>query len=443
MTAGFAAGCLHQDLQLGGYARWLARQARGTEGRFEQPLMTDPGIPAAIQVGAAPEHTLAPRPGLGSPVNLTLPRPYDNLSVPGAGVGDVLRTLTDGGGLHDLVLRGIGTQVEQALLLQPTFVSLWIGASDALGAAVSGVVLDGVTLTPADRFSADFNSIVQSLAAGGVQAGVAATIPRVTNLPYLTAIAPIAIDPETGVPLKVDGEPVPLMGSEGLLEVGDFVLLTASPLLARGDGVPASLGGSGLPLPDQVVLSRIEAQQINSRIEEYNRVIRRAAAGAGFAVADIAALYDEWRHSGARVGAERFTSDYLAGGLFSLDGVHPSPLGHALLADAFIEAINSTYGSEIPAVAPAAVASAARGARLDGDAARRFIFTSRAYKNLRFGLGVPRPRKLLRLKEKALRRSRELERRRRRERFELPAEPRLAGQTYPALAPSAASALAL
>jgi len=40
----------------------------------------------------------------------------------------------------------------------------------------------------------------------------------------------------------------------------------------------------------------------------------------------------------------------VAGGAFSLDGVHLTPLGNALLANSFIKAINSKYGSTIPQV---------------------------------------------------------------------------------------------
>lgn len=425
LTAGFAAGSLHRDTQLGGYARLLAQQVRGASVAFEQPLMSDPGIPAVLQVRSSRLATpptlalLAPKAGLGSPINLTLPRPYDNLSVPGAKVGDVLRTSTDSGGFHDLVLRGLGTQVEQALLLEPTLVSLWVGLGDAVGAAISGIVLDGVTLTPTERFAADFNAIVQSLVAGGVGAGVVATIPRPTDLPYVNALETVAVDAATGVPLEVDAAQVPLIGPEGPLSPRDFVLLTASRLLARGDGVPVSLGGSGVPLPDHAVLSRAEALQINRRVEEYNRVIRRAAADVGFAVVEAAALFEDWQRNGAGFGEGE-------GGLFSLDGVHPSRLGHALLTNAFIEAVNHTYEAEIEPLRVSELRARARDVHTPDGRGPRVIFTARASKNLRFGLGVPRLGRLVRLKQRALERSRERNERRRRQRYELPAEPRLA-----------------
>ena len=44
------------------------------------------------------------------------------------------------------------------------------------------------------------------------------------------------------------------------------------------------------------------------------------------------------------------TGAFVTGGGFSTDGVHPSPRGYALIANKFIEAINSTYGSNLKGV---------------------------------------------------------------------------------------------
>ena len=43
------------------------------------------------------------------------------------------------------------------------------------------------------------------------------------------------------------------------------------------------------------------------------------------------------------------TSNYVTGGGFSLDGVHPSPRGYALIANEFMKAINLKYGSNLKA----------------------------------------------------------------------------------------------
>jgi hypothetical protein len=70
------------------------------------------------------------------------------------------------------------------------------------------------------------------------------------------------------------------------------------------------------------------------------------------------ALFDDVATNGYDVhgdGSLVLTTDYL-GGVFSLDGIHPSRTGHALIANAFIEAINTRFGEAIPAVDVARIA---------------------------------------------------------------------------------------
>ena len=51
---------------------------------------------------------------------------------------------------------------ELVAALQPTFASIWIGNNDVLAAATSGIVIEGVTLTPAAQFEAHSSSPVNS-----------------------------------------------------------------------------------------------------------------------------------------------------------------------------------------------------------------------------------------------------------------------------------------
>lgn len=43
------------------------------------------------------------------------------------------------------------------------------------------------------------------------------------------------------------------------------------------------------------------------------------------------------------------TTDLVTGGLISLDGVHPTSRGYALMASSFLKAIDATYGSNFEA----------------------------------------------------------------------------------------------
>ena len=44
------------------------------------------------------------------------------------------------------------------------------------------------------------------------------------------------------------------------------------------------------------------------------------------------------------------TADYVKGGVFSLDGVHPTSKGQGLIANEFIRVMNSRIGTNIPYV---------------------------------------------------------------------------------------------
>jgi lysophospholipase L1-like esterase len=393
LTAGFASGSLVRTHQVNSYPALIARQARGVTTGFEQPLVSEPGLPAINRLRSLVPLVISPDQGAGSPLNLLLPRPYNNLGVPGADVHDVLATLN--GGLHDVVLRNqpgrvIGTQLEQAVGLRPTFVTVWIGNNDVLGAATSGRVIDGVTLTPAAEFEADYRTITSALASTGAKMALA-TIPDVASIPFVTTLPPVVINPQTNQPVIVNGQPVPLVG----VGPGDRVLLTAAGPLGQGVGIPTFLNGTGQPLPDSVVLSAAEIAAIRARTAQYNAVITSVASQRDAALFDASAWLTRVATTGIQVGGVTLTEDFLTGGLFSYDGVHPNAIGYALVANLFIEAINDKFGAEIPPVnllpflfgtAGTSSATAASDAAATGPWVH---FSHEAWQNLRWALHIP------------------------------------------------------
>lgn len=408
LTAGFQSGSLYSASQINSYPALLYRQATGRTTGFEQPLVSDPGIPGRLVLRSLAPLSITPSDGQGTPTNLTLQRPYNNMAVPGARVRDVLVTTT--GGLHDVVLRRSGTALQQALALSPTFATIWIGNNDALAAATSGVVIDNVTLTTVDRFETDFRAIVDAVAASGARMAIA-NIPEVTTIPYVTAIPPVVVNPATNQPVLVNGNPVPLIGPNGLLGAGDRVLLSASFLLSQGIGVPAALGGRGTPLPDSVVLSAAEIATISARVNAFNAIIRTVAQQRNAAFVDANSLLRQVAQRGVPVGGVTFSAAFLTGGIFSYDGVHPTSFGYAYIANAFIEAINGQFGAEIEPVnlypfvfgtsSTQAATQAARGVSasgmidlgLDEMGTPAFIFTAEAQKNLIWALRAETPKK--------------------------------------------------
>ena len=64
----------------------------------------------------------------------------------------------------------------------------------------------------------------------------------------------------------------------------------------------------------------------------------------GGVVVDLFSLIDGIYNNGYQVRNVTLTTDFL-GGLFSLDGLHPSNTGYAIIANEFIKGINGAFGT--------------------------------------------------------------------------------------------------
>lgn len=349
LTAGYSNGSMVEGHQAFSYPLDLARQA-GVAGTFQQPIIGDPGIPTELTLLSLAGPTIVAKSGRqGEPLNLGLARPYNNLAVPGA---TALDALLDKGGtrgsIAQLVLRGQGSQVEQALVLRPTFITLWIGNNDVLGAAIRGRAIEGVTLTPKAAFRQAYAAVVANLRGSGARI-VAGNLPDVTSIPFVTTIPPYLVDPITRQPVVVSGQRVPLIGPGGPLASSTFVTLAASSLLAQGIGIPSAAGGKGTPLPDEVLLDASEVATIQEYVTANNQAIQEICSAASIPVVDFNGIFREIRNAGRRIGGVAVTTDFLTGGLFGYDGVHATDLGYAIVANEWIDVINADGGS-LPAV---------------------------------------------------------------------------------------------
>ena len=368
--AGIESGSLNLNHQPFSWPAVIARQAGATD--FQQPLVTFPGIGSELQLVDVIHFppTITPASGTATPINLNLARPYNNLSVPGANVTDVI-TLTGKEPptstarlFGQFILRGLGTEVQQAIVQKPTFIAIWIGGNDALGAVLSGTP---AALTPVDTFRTSYNAMLDQLIAGAPSAGmVVGNIPNnVLALPYLSTVKPYLIDPATQLPVVgPNGQKIFFVadlggGTIGQLDANSLVLLPASAKIATGFGIPAALAmippfnqlpNVGKPLADTDVLTSTEAGVIKQRVDDFNVVIQQAAAARDIPVADEKGLFDRVA-AGLNVGPIQLNGSFITGGFFSLDGFHLTDMGYTLFADEFIKAINRGYGSHIP-IAP-------------------------------------------------------------------------------------------
>jgi hypothetical protein len=129
----------------------------------------------------------------------------------------------------------------------------------------------------------------------------------------------------------------------------DFVLLTTRTIIGTpqaGAPSPFNTVGVSFPLQDSAVLSVGEALEIKNATTAYNNVIKGLATTKNLAFVDANATLNQVNTSGGiNFGNFNLTSQFITGGAFSMDGVHLSPRGYALIANKFLEAINLTYGS--------------------------------------------------------------------------------------------------
>lgn len=387
LMAGATDGALFRSAQRHSIPALFAR-AVGREASFVQPLVPDPGFAVLGEGGRLALDGIRPLAlrrldAGGPPLEPDLPRPYDNLAVPGAllveaPVARSSGTSAFGNRLYDLVLRDRGPVLEQLRELEPSLVLVGYGASDALVFALAGGDPDlapGLPTSPAtfDRLYGELlDDVLQS-----TDQVVVFTVPDPTRMPFLDAVRPIAVDFDTGEPARVitsvpvldpetgeqvldeDGNPVfrmeavtvPLLGPDGELEEGDRVTLDALPLLTEGIGVPRGvLDGTGESLPDRVVFDADESAAVTAAVDAYNQAIERHARERGLPVVDVRRFQIELEAIGVVTDAVRLDRSYPGGQGFGLDGARFTPKAYGAITNRLIDAVNARFGARVPHV---------------------------------------------------------------------------------------------
>lgn len=326
---------------------------------FQIPYISEPGILPELYLTSLIPPSIALKPGLGAPINSGLARPYNNLSIDGAEINDVLNLDLDGNEAltGPLVLRGQGQAIDQALRLNPTFVVMWLGGDDAFNGVQGG---KPSLMTPLADFTASYNTVLDRLVAGAPNAGiVVGNLPGdLRGIPFLTLVPSYLVNASGQPVLDPAGNRIPLIadlgdGTFGPLPAGSVVLLTSRDLIASGYGIPAPLKpliplpNVGKPLPNEAVLTPTELAAIAQRITEYNAAIASAAAARNIPVVDINAFFNRAKQ-GLQVGPMTLGLSYITGGLISLDAFHLTDVGYTLFANEYIKTINTAYGTHIP-----------------------------------------------------------------------------------------------
>jgi lysophospholipase L1-like esterase len=412
LTAGYQSSGLYQSGQLYAFPNLIAKQltlAGAQLGTFEMPWYSDPGTPDATGKASRYEiislvgPVIGPK-GLapGAPTNSTLARPYDNLGIPGAVLFDFLDTTAfaakagppRSNPLFLLVLRqaALGRSVfAQAKALNPDLVTFWLGNNDVLGFATSGGVSPSAP-TSAGVFGVLYAQALDSLRNALPNAKiVVANIPDVRSIPFFNTIGPKMA---AGIPsiywlrYQKHGNTSVAFDSTKLTEAGaPLICLTGSPYASllgqptgkwyrdKGYAPPAGIDTTkpfGFhpqnPWPDALTLDAAEQVTAGDAVAAFNSTIATVAAAKGAALVDINTFFKGIKANAITVQGVKYTADYVSGGIFSLDGVHPSSRGAGIVANEFLRVINAKWGCSIPFVdvnsipgIPAPVAKSATG----------------------------------------------------------------------------------
>ena len=118
---------------------------------------------------------------------------------------------------------------------------------------------------------------------------------------------------------------------------------TALKLLSK---VPTTASCADVPGAADYVLTPGDMSAINARMSQINAHIQAKASERGYAYFALSALYDLPKPALNMYNV--LFSNTPFGANISLDGVHPSAQGQAILAAAAAQAVNARYGLSIP-----------------------------------------------------------------------------------------------
>jgi phospholipase/lecithinase/hemolysin len=357
LSAGVQNFSLLDTQQPNGYPSIIAKQAGWL---LTLPLVPYPGVPSLLQLTSlGPPIVIEPVPD--PPPNPPRDNPFvqpTNIAVPGLTIGTALTlrpsaTSTDPEtqwatvvlGFPSLLQGKAPTEIELANSLNATTLIEWLGNNDALVPALAGQL---TALTPVDQFKKDYKKVLDSLQLKGVRL-ITATIPDVTEIAYFTSAKTIA--QQANLPLSVVTS---MLG----IKSDDAVRPSAAPLIDKilTGAMPGPLPATcPAPLPDlgvatlPCVLTAADARKVRAAVECYNDTIAKETRGHQGLLIDIHALVDRVYSQGYRLPGTNttLTTDFL-GGLFSLDGIHPSNTGYGIIANQFITDMNSAYHTRIP-----------------------------------------------------------------------------------------------
>ena len=333
---------------------WPAQLAARVGVDFSLPLIEDPGCsppllaPLAVNFvliagfAALGEDLVAAVMNTCMPLRDGITLPTNNVAISGAKARDALHTTPEleaahnpqAGKLYHRVLPPGHTQVTAMLAQQPTFVSVELAANEVLPASTGRTS----AMTPYAEWVSDYDQIIEAVRSTGAGAVLVGLPNNAANFPSIRRAREFFYEwPDLlalGVSMSLN-----CYFSSNYVFVPGYVLtlISRSPTTATCKDVPGEV---------DYILTSSDISAINARMAQMNAHIEAKANENGYAFFKLAALYD--LPKGSLNLYDVLFSNNPFGPNISLDGVHPSAQGQAILANAAVQAINARYGVAIP-----------------------------------------------------------------------------------------------
>ena len=365
LTMGVQSDGVAYFTQQGDWTKLLAQQAFAS---YTQPLIAPPGCfsplvaplqfsrrlsgisAAANPATSIPDTTCAP---FG-----TYALPRNDVGIDGANSYDALRVTPETAAVDGLkrrrqyraVLPPGKSQVTAMMMQNPTLVSVELGANEVLG-VTTGLMFPAsqyrvtYTFVPNAVWQPVYAAVLDSVKKTGAKA-------ILVGVPNTSSIVSFRTGDELwqnraefgtfGVVVNADCQ-----GSANVIFVPIKVATAVG--TARATGTAFNLSCTDSPGTQDNILTPADVATITAVVAGMNTYIQSQASANGWAFLDLnAVLAKAIATRGTYSVVKQLGCNSPYGQYISLDGVHPNVQGYQEMANAAADALNATYGFEIP-----------------------------------------------------------------------------------------------
>jgi len=252
---------------------------------------------------------------------------------------------------------GTITQMQAAQSLHGTVDTVWLGSNDVLKSAFSGGL---VGTTNPKQFAADLATLIQALQKSGAKVvvsnlvdilGAAFFFSGKTFPQDLSALLVSSGVPPSLAAIIAGNYAQQVNQIYHIGPSGGYITLQGVAIIAAAIQAQQPLTNPAYKLsPQGDFVSAALAVKLKNANLAYNAAIANVAKVNGAATVDIYSLFVKAEQNGYPVNPPICCTLKFGGGFFSLDGLHPSNTGYAVIANQWISAIDGAYGLGIPQV---------------------------------------------------------------------------------------------